>query len=85
MSEKYTFNKFRNGSNLKFIDISSEAWREYLYPDGTTVRVQGPVALNVSKSGGHRIFDEAGVSNYIPNGWKHLRWMVKDNQPHFVA
>lgn len=81
---EYTFKTFRNDSNLKFVDISSEAWREYKRSDAV-IRVDQPVALHVSKSGGHRVFDAEGVSHYIPSGWIHLRWKVKDDMPHFVV
>lgn len=81
---EYTFETFRNDTNLKFIDISSEKWREYERPKATT-RIEKPIALNVSKAGGHRVFDANGVSHYIPSGWFHLSWEVKDDMPHFVA
>ena len=79
-----TFKTFRNDSNLKFSDISSEQWREYIFSDSFIVRIDSPVALSISKSGGHRLFDADGVSHYVPAGWKHLRWLVKTDQPHFV-
>ena len=82
---EYTFKTFRNDTNLNFVDISSESWREYQRSDNTFIRIKQPIALHVSKSGGHRIFDAEGVSHYIPSGWVHLCWMVKDDMPHFVA
>lgn len=75
---------FRNASGLEFIDISSEIWREYTFLGGETVRIDGPLRLNISESGGHRIFDASGISHYIPTGWIHLKWMVKDSEPNFV-
>lgn len=75
---------FNNASALEFSDISSEKWREYRFAGGDVVRVDAPERLNVSGSGGHRIFDAAGVSHYIPAGWVHLRWMSKPGMPHFV-
>ena len=80
----YTLDDFKNGSSLKFTDISSEEWREYIYKD-RTVKIEGPLALNVSKSGGHRLFDEDGISHYVPSGWIHLRWKARDGEPHFVT
>ena len=76
--------EFRNSSNLEFSDISSEAWREYRFADGQVVRIDEPLKLNVSESKGHRIFDAAGISHYIPSGWIHLRWEAKSGQPNFV-
>jgi len=75
---------FKNASDLDFTDISSELWREYRFLNDATVRIEEPLKLNVSASGGHRIFDAAGVSHYIPTGWIHLMWMTKDGSPNFV-
>ena len=76
--------EFNNGSDLEFTDISSEAWREYRFADGSTVRIDTPLKLNVSDSGGHRIFDAQNRSHYIPSGWLHLSWEAKPGQPNFV-
>lgn len=75
---------FINDSSLEFDDISSEIWREYLFKNGDIVRINCPTKLNVSKSGGHRIFDAMGISHYVPFGWLHLRWKAKDGSPNFV-
>lgn len=75
---------FKNESDLEFADISSEIWREYRFLNGETVRIDGPLKLNVSASGGHRIFDAAGVSHYIPVGWIHLMWKPREGAPNFV-
>lgn len=76
--------KFKNASDLEFTDISSELWREYRFLGEETVRIEAPLKLNVSASGGHRIFDAAGVSHYIPAGWIHLMWMAKAGAANFV-
>lgn len=76
--------EFHNSSDLEFKDISTEAWREYRFADGQVVRIEQPLKLNVSESKGHRIFDAAGISHYIPPGWIHLRWEAKAGQPNFV-
>ncbi|WP_430912166.1 hypothetical protein [Methylobacterium sp. sgz302541] len=75
---------FRNESGLDFVDISSEAWREYRFLGGDTIRIERPLRLNVSESKGHRIFDAEGQSHYIPWGWIHLVWSAQDGEPHFV-
>lgn len=75
---------FNNATDLAFTDISSEQWREYAFLGGDTVRIERPLRLNVSESGGHRIFDAKGVSHYIPAGWIHLQWVAKDGAPNFV-
>lgn len=75
---------FTNNSGLPFNDISSEAWREYVFPDGAVVRIDNPTHLNVSRSsGGHRLFDGNGISHYIPAGWVHLRWQAKSGAAHY--
>lgn len=76
--------EFKNATDLEFTDISSEQWREYHFIGGEIVRIEGPLRLNVSESRGHRIFDAAGVSHYIPAGWIHLKWKGKDGAPNFV-
>ena len=81
---KLEFSDFRNGTNHKFDDISSEIYREYVYPD-FILRIDNPLALNVNySSGGHRVFDVQGVSHYIPKGYRSIRWEVKDGLPHYV-
>ena len=75
---------FRNNSPLEFKDLSDEKFRVYTYPGGDTVEIIEPRKLNVSDSGGHRIFDAAGNSWYIPSGWISLRWNVKTGMPHFA-
>jgi hypothetical protein len=77
--------EFRNESGLEFTNISSELWRCYVYTTEEAFRVDRPVALHVSESGGHRIFTEEGASLYIAPGWKALVWEAKEGQPHFVA
>lgn len=74
-------------TKLNFTNIASEQYRVYVFvKDGKTVeiKIDQPTILNVSASGGHRILDESGVSHYIPSGWIHLYWQVKEGQPHFV-
>lgn len=76
--------EFKNGTDLEFSDISSEQWREYQFLGGETIRIDAPLKLNVSESRNHRIFDAHGISHYIPAGWIHLKWKVKDGAPNFV-
>jgi hypothetical protein len=75
---------FVNTSDLEFSDISSEESRIYVFPGGDSVILTNPLKLNVSASGGHRVFDGFGVSHYIPAGWIHLSWQAKEGKPHFV-
>lgn len=75
---------FVNASDNQFSDISSEQYRVYEFNNGKTVRIDEPLKLNVSPSGGHRLFDASGISHYIPKGWVWLRWKAKKGQPNFV-
>ena len=81
---EYTFENFRNESGLRFVNISSELFRVYRYPGGEELVIQEPVALSISKSGGHRIFDAEGYCHYITSGWRQISWRVKQGHPHFV-
>ncbi len=76
--------EFKNSSGLQFTDISSELCRTYEFPGGTVVEIKEPQFLNVSKSGGHRLFSADGTSHYVPSGWIHLSWRVREGQPNFV-
>jgi hypothetical protein len=84
VGEPAAVHDFRNESDLEFTDISSEEWREYRFVGGDTVRIDHPLKLNVSESGGHRIYDANGRSHYIPAGWLHLVWETKSGSPNFV-
>ena len=83
------FKDLRNESGLEFIDISSEEKRIYhfLFDNGQNVDVEisKPIALNVSKSGGHRILDGNGVCHYVNQRTKEfISWKTYDDLPHFV-
>lgn len=75
--------QFRNNSNLEFRELTDEEYRVYVFPD-MEIKINEPLWLNVSPSGGHRIFDSNGISNYIPSGWRRLYWVVKEGKPHFA-
>lgn len=76
---------FRHSCTGEFTDISSEATRTYNFGQKGFVKINHPLYLNVSNSGGHRIFSEDGQSHYIPSGWIHLSWTVRVGEPNFVA
>jgi len=79
-----TEDKTTNNPTLKFSDLSDEEYRVYEFPKGEKVRITAPVKLNVSASGGHRVLDAEGVSHYIPSGWIHLYWKVKQDCYYFA-
>jgi len=81
--KKFTKDEFRNNSGLIFKDITDEQYREYVFPNGV-IRVDEPIFVNVSASGGHRVFAADGKSHYIPKGWMDLRWEAKEDRPHFA-
>lgn len=62
---------------MNWTDISTEVKRVYRFKDGY-VRIDNPVRINISSSGGHRIVDEEGNGHYVPSGWIHLKWYNKD-------
>ena len=78
---------FINESGLDFYDITSETYREYLsFSDQHPLKIDGnPIAVNVSKSGGHRLFTSTGWSYYIqPKERWAIRWKSKEGLPNFV-
>lgn len=67
---------------LNFKSVENEQWREYDFGD-SKIRIDNPLCLDVSASGGHRVLAADGVSHYVPKGWKHLTWKVKEGEPAF--
>jgi len=74
---------FKNEGGNEFINIDSELFRTYYFPKGDTVKILNPLKLCV-KENGHRVWDAQNVSHYIPSGWIHLEWKVKNGRPNFV-
>ena len=70
----------RDGRKLKWLDVSDEEWREYIYPDGTRYRVDAPLMLNVTRrpvGDSHRLVTDGG-SAYVAAGWRAIEWKVKE-------
>ena len=76
---------FINETALEFNDISSEKHREYGFPNGTVLKIEDPLYLNVSPSGGHRLYSDDGYCWYIQprEGW-YVKWQVRKGSPSFV-
>jgi len=74
--------EFINESKYEFDDISSETYREYVFPGNERIRIENPKKLAVSGSG-HRVWD-GRKSHFIPKGWIHLFWEVGDGMPNYV-
>lgn len=81
-NEKVTFETIRVPKDMKFSDLSNEVSRTYKFPGGDEIVVESPVALNVSRSGGHRVIAETGQVHYIPKGWIGLVWVPKPGANH---
>lgn len=75
--------ELRNATKYEFTDISSEKSRIYHFPGDERVVIDAPQFLNTGRSG-HRVVDGEGNSHFVPKGWLHLTWKVKDGEPHFV-
>lgn len=59
----------------EWIDIEGlEVFREYIYPDGSTYRVDTPVSLFVKESGSHKLVDASGMNHYVKSGWVAFRF-----------
>ena len=76
--------QFINASNFRFIDISFEMFREYIYPSGSKIVINNPLRLSVAKNNAHRLFDLNGLSYYIPPGWISIIWKAKPGAPNFI-
>jgi hypothetical protein len=74
---------FKCADGMEFKDLDHEEYRVYKFDNNVMVRIDNPLKLNISKSGGHRIWDARGVSHYVPSGWVHLYWLVKKGENHF--
>jgi len=70
-------------TKMKFKSIDLEEYREYTFGDGFSIRIDHPVVVSVSSSGGHRVLDSNDVSHYIPCGWRHLQWKTKEGAAAF--
>ena len=66
------------------IDISTEQYREYVYPDGI-YKIVTPVELHITEKGTHRIVDAAGVTHRPSPGYLAIRWLPNSGAPAFVA
>lgn len=76
---------FINTSGLKFMDVSSELYRVYEYPDGSEVTIYEPLLLHVGSNGGHRIYDLNNMSHYVVPGFTHVYWEAREGEPNFIS
>ena len=70
--------------DLEWKDIGDELYREYIYESGFVYRIDVPLALNVSDSGGHRVYDCEGKSYYVKAGWVAIEWEGFDGELQYA-
>lgn len=75
---------FNNATNLKFINISHEAMRQYLYPNGANITIKLPLKLSIDRTSIHRVFDSTGLSYFIPPTWIAVVTKPKPGGPDFI-
>ena len=66
-------------NELIFKSTENEKWRDYVWADGFTLRIEEPLWVHVSKSGGHRVIDNQKRSYYVAPGWRYITWEGKDS------
>lgn len=69
----------------KAIDVTSEAFRVYVYGDGKRYRIDNPKTVYILRDGSHRVVDEDGMTHRPTRDWVGLTWKPKAGQPAFVA
>lgn len=67
------------------LDISSEQYREYTYPNGDKFKIDGPTGLHITDTGSHRVIDRFGVTHRPEKGYIGISWKAREGQPKFVA
>ena len=75
---------FLNLSKFRFVNISSELFREYIYANGSKITIHYPLKLSVASNNAHRVFDSSGLSYYIPPNWISIVWKAKPGAPNFI-
>lgn len=62
-------------------DISVEQFREYVYPDGSKLRITGPKDLYIMPNGSHRVVDMGGITHRPTPGYLGISWKQSDGRP----
>ena len=75
--------QFINATKLRFINISFELFREYVYPNGAKLRIENPIRLSVERNI-HRVTDASGLNYYITPGWLSIVWKSRPGTPNFI-
>jgi len=75
---------FFNATNLRFVDINHELFRQYLYTNGANITINFPLKLSIDIKGVHRVFDASGLSYFIPPNWIAVVTKPKPGAPNFI-
>jgi len=70
------------------IDIATEQWRIYTYPNGDTFKISQPMMLWViadERGTTHRVVDKEGVTHRPERGWVGISWLPAPDAAPFVA
>jgi hypothetical protein len=55
-------------------DLSSEEYREYIYPDGHVFTIHNPLQAEVLEDGGHLVAAANGNGYYVAPGFVAIHW-----------
>lgn len=76
--------QFINATNFRFVDISFEFFREYVYPNGAKLRIENPIRLSVAANNTHRVTDVRGLNYHIAPGWLSIISKSRPGTPNFI-
>jgi len=71
------------GSKLKFVDVTGEISRTYVFPGYDEITIVGATQMAEAKDRSHRVLDGENVAHHIPPSFIHLYWTVEDGVPYF--
>ena len=71
--------------DMNQVDISSEEYRIYTYPDGSIFKIDEPISLVITDSGSHRVIDKAGLTHRPTPGFVGISWKPRDGAAPFVV
>jgi len=75
---------FINMTRMKFVNISHELYRQYLYPNGANITINFPLKLHIDRGNVHRIYDASQLSYFIPPSWIGIVSKAKPGAPNFM-
>ena len=64
---------------LTFNPVDNELFREYTWGDGFVLRIDSPLWVAVSDSGGHRVMAADRNCYYVAAGWRFIHWVGKED------